>query len=150
MSIPIDTTNSPQYYSKELDTIKQRFSIILNEGKNAVPLSKTYPSNSSYTERATRFESDLKEYKTDFFMLKNGLEKDMEAFEKTSERSAKFISDLEKKNKELKTEITDLIQTNNGTKGLFNDSQLLYNQYLLGNIYLLAAIIVPIYIYYRK
>lgn len=150
MSIPIDTTKSPGYYSKELETIKQRFSIILNEGKNAIPLSKTYPSNQSYKEMASLFKSNLKEYKNDFFMLTNEIETDMETFEKTSEKTADIIAKLEKKNKELKNEITDLTQSNNGSKGLFKDTQLLYNQYLLGNIYIFASIVVPIYIYYTQ
>jgi hypothetical protein len=149
MSIPIDTTKSPGYYSKEVESIKQRFSIIINEGKNAVPLATTYPNNQSYQEMASLFKSNLKEYKSDSFMLRNGIENDMETFEKTSEKTAEFIAMLEKKNKGLKNEITELIQTNNGTKGLFKDSQLLYSQYLLGNLYILASIIsVPIYIYY--
>ena len=98
---------------------------------------------------ASLFKSNLKEYKNDLFMLKNGIETDMETFEKTSEKTADFIAMLERKNKELKDEIDELVQSNNGTKGLFQDSQLLYNQYLLGNIYIFASLLVPLYIYYR-
>lgn len=149
MSIPIDTTKSPGHYFKELESIKQRFSIILNEGKKAIPLTNTYPTDQSYKDMASLFKSNLNEYKVDFFMLKNGIESDMESFEKTSKKTAEFIENLEKKKKGLKNKITELIQTNNGTKGLFTDSQLLYNQYLLGNIYIAALIIGSVYIYYR-
>ena len=48
MSGQIDTTKSPEYYFEELESLKQRFSFILNEGKKAVPLSKTYPNNENY------------------------------------------------------------------------------------------------------
>ena len=150
MSVPIDTTKSPEYYYKELESFNQQFSAILNEGKNAVPLSQTYPNNQNYKKMASEYTSNLKDYKNDFFMFKNELEKDMKTFEETSEKTASFISDLERKNKDLKQEITDLIQSNNGSKGLFKDTQLLYNQYFLGNIYLFASIIGCVYYYYKR
>jgi hypothetical protein len=144
-----DTTKSPEYYFKELDSLKQRFSIILNKGKNAVPLSTTYPTNQNYKKMVSEYKTSLKEYKNDFFMLNNEIEQDMETFEKTSEKTADYISDLEKKNKELKDDITELVQSNNGTKGLLKDTQLLYNQYLLGNVYLFTAIVAYIYYYFK-
>lgn len=150
MSVPNDTTKSPDFYFKEFESLRQRFSIILNEGKNAVPLSNTFPNNQNYKNMVIEYKSNLKEYKNDFFMLKNDLENDMEVFEKTSKKTATFISELEKKNKDLKDEVTDLIQSNNGTKGMFKDTQLVYNQYLLGNVYLFASIIACIYYYNKK
>lgn len=149
MSTESDTTKSPEYYFKELDSLKQRFSIILNEGKNAVPLSNTYTTNQNYKKMVYEYKSNLKEYKNDFFIFRNALEKDMESFEKNSKKTSDFISDLESKNKDLKNDIIDLIQSNNGTKGLFKDTQLLYNQYFLGNIYIFISIIAYIY-YYTK
>ena len=150
MSFSNDATKSPEYYFKELDSLKQRFSIILNEGKKAVPLSNTYQTNQNYKKMVSEYESNLKEYKSDFFMLKNALENDMETFEKTSEKTAKLITDLERKNKDLNNEIIELIQSNNGTKGMFKDTQLLYNQYLLGNVYLFTSIVGCIYYYYKN
>lgn len=145
-----DTTKTPEYYFKEMDSLKQRFNMIINDGKNAVPLSKTYPNNENYKKMVYDYNNNLKEYKNDFFMLKNDIEKDMETFEKNSQKIANSISDLEEKNKGLRDNITELIQSNNGTKGLFKDTQLLHNQYLLGNVYLFLSIIAYIYYYVKK
>jgi len=143
MSGPIDN------YYNELEDIKQTFSIIINEGKKAVHLSKTFPTNQTYTELNRVFESDLKEYKKASFAINTQLDADINEEEKKAQEASDVIAELESDNEALKSKITDLFETNNGTKGMFNDSQLLYNQYLLGNIYVLAAIIIPIYIYYK-
>ena len=153
MSTPsTDTTKTPSYYSNELEDLKQRFKLILTSGENSVPKSKTYPTDQSYKDSATTYNTNLASYKSDIFSLKNNIENDMKKLEETSQGNASIISDLEIKNKNLNDKLTDLHQTNNGTKGLFKDSRLLYNQYLLGNIYIFASIIITSYyiIYCRE
>ena len=52
-----------------------------------------------------------------------------------------MIGKLNKDNKKLNNSLNGLQQSSESAVGMFNDSQVLYNHYLLGNIYLLIGII---------
>ena len=137
------TTNSktPIYYKNTLKELDQKYYLILNEYSQIYPKSKTYSKIPAYKKSLEEDTSNLQDLQNDFFLLRNELENEIENMSKEINKTDKMITKLDKDNEKLNSSLSGLEQASDSAVGMFNDSQLLYNNYLLGNCYLLMGIV---------
>ena len=128
--------NTPQYYTDSLKTLEQRYYIILENFREAYPYAKTDPDDIDYIDNLELEESNLDEVQGDLFQLNNNIEKDIMTLEKIINATNKKISAVDKENRFLKKRIYRVSGSKEAAMGMFDDIQLRYNQYLLGNIIL--------------
>ena len=86
-------------------------------------------------------KNSLIDVQNDFFLLKNALEKENNTISSKIIRLNDMIKNINKENKTLKSSIKGLKEASESAMGMFDDAQRLYNQYLLGNIYLFGGVI---------
>lgn len=135
------TSRTPEYYSNKLKELNQNYYLILNEYIQQYPKSKTYSKIPSYAKSLDDDKINFEKIQTDFFILKNELEKEIENAAKDIKNVDKMIIKLNKDNKKLNNSLSNLEQSSETAIGMFNDAQKLYNEYLLGNTYLFFGII---------
>ena len=134
-------SRTPEYYSNKLKELNQNYYLILNEYIQQYPKSKTYSKIPSYAKALDDDKINFEKIQSDFFMLKNELEKDIENMAKDIKNVDKMIIKLNKDNKKLNNSLSNLEQSSETAIGMFNDAQKQYNEYLLGNTYLFFGII---------
>ena len=123
------------YYKKQQSIITQRYHIILNELlKTSISVDKTR----------------LKQVHSDFFSLKNQLEKDMQVVNIKASGIDKEIAKIEAENIILAKRLTGLQDDKNSALQLFDDVQQQYNHYALGNWFLVVSMIGCGLLYFRK
>ena len=132
---------TPEYYKTKLKELDQNFYLILNEYVQQYPKSKTYSKIPTYQKSLEDDKKNLTTLQHNFFMMRNELEKEIINISNENKKTDKMIGKLNKDNKELNDSLNGLQQSSESAVGMFNDSQVLYNHYLLGNIYLLIGII---------
>ena len=141
---------TPQYYSDSLKTLEQRYYIILENFREAYPYAKTYPDDVDYINNFEFQESNLQEVQKDLFELNNNLEKNIRQLEKNINLTNKKISAVDKENKFLKKRIFGVSGSKDAAMGMFDDIQLRYNQYLLGNVIFFILLIGISATFYKK
>lgn len=132
-------------YSKNLNEINDGFYLILDEMILSMPNYKTYPKLNIYSEKYNKTLQNFKENQSDFFMLKNEIEKDLNITDKNIENKNSKINKLDLEIKILKDKLNNLINSNDAGEGALSDTELLHNQKYTGNMILLGAILVLCY-----
>ena len=94
---------------------------------------------SSYQNSLKDDMNNLKTLQKDFFMLKNAVQQEIGTTSTDIHNLDKMLTKLDKDNKKLKASLSDLNQASESSQGMFDDSQVLYNQYLLGNWYIVLG-----------
>lgn len=135
-----DTNNNS--YKNTLKELNQKYYLLLSE------YTRTYPNYKLYSSTIPAFKKSLEDDKNslidvqnDFFLLKNALEKENNTISSKIIRLNDMIKNINKENKTLKSSIKGLKEASESAMGMFDDAQRLYNQYLLGNIYLFGGVI---------
>jgi transcription initiation factor IIF auxiliary subunit len=142
---------SVEYYNKVLKELDQNYYLIMNEYTQQYPRVKTYPEIKGYKKAIDEDLNNLKSLQSDFFMFKNDLEKDIKTTSMGIYKADKMIAKLDKENTKLKATLSGLSQASAGATGMFNDAQAIYNQSLLGNVYLTAGmVIIATYLYKNR
>lgn len=145
------TNRSIEYYNKGLKELNQNYYLIINEYIRQYPRAKTYPDIKGYKKALDEDMNNLKSIQSDFFMFKNDLEKDIKMTSRGIYKADKMITKLDIENAKLRASLSGLSQASAGATGMFNDAQAIYNQSLLGNIYLtMGMLIISTYIYKNR
>ncbi len=129
----------PTVYDSKINELDQRYNLIMNE------LSKNVTKSSgSKTD-----EKNIERLQNDFFLLKNDILNDIENLSTNISRYDERLNKLMKQNNDLKKLFDGMKQNFNGSKGFAKDTQVLYNQYLMGN-YLIGLVTIGSILLYQK
>lgn len=133
------SVKEPSYYKNRLHELDTRYTIVLNEFTKTYPKYKTWPAVSANVKEMGVDRGNLQEVQADFFQFRDNLEADIETLGADILRVNKQIALLESENNPLLKELGSLEDQKEGAVGMFDDIQLRYNQYLIGNWMLFAA-----------
>lgn len=128
-------------YTKKLDEINDGFYLILDELVSLLPNYRTYPNLTVYSEKYGKSLQNFKENQSDFFMLKNEMETDLDTIDKNIENKNSQINKLDLEIKLLKDKLDSLTNSNDAGEGMLTDTELLHNQKYTGNWILLGTIL---------
>jgi len=128
MDIEIDDSSiqKPAFYESKIKELDQRYNLIMNE------LSNNYSNNRD----TTADEKNIEKLQNEFFLLKNALLNNIEIVSNNITRYDVRINKIIKQNKDLKKKYEEIKQKNSGSKGFARDTKVLYNQYLMGNLFI--------------
>lgn len=127
------TKHSAQYYSNTIKTLDTEFTVNLKEMSATFPYAKTYPDISTYTKKLSEEQGALDKTRSSIFLLRDNIEQDIDAVDKTIQTIISQIEKLDKDNKSLLSQVERLSDEKEGAVGMFKDSQELYNFNLLEN-----------------
>lgn len=138
-------------YRKKLQELDKNYYLVMSEYFNQYPRAKTYPEIKKFSKLLEEDENNLKSLQSDFFMFKNNLEKDTKKASMEIYKADKLIAKLDKDNSKFKNSLAGINNDSLGAEGMFDDSQAMYNQSLLGNAYLTTGLLsVAVYIYRHR
>lgn len=135
-------------YEKKLKNLKTKLSLVLDELIYIYPYYKTYENNNNYKNIYNNDISNLEKTKSDFFILKNDIQKNIKLLEKEIYNYNLKNNKYKKDNKVLTEKNSSLIDSSNGSNGLYYDSQSLYKITLINN-WLLIIIVIIFIIYFN-
>ena len=141
---------TPNYYVNMLKELNIRYNIILSEFNTTWPKHKTFPNIAQYSDAINIDEENLEELQSDFFQLKNDLEKNIKKYLQNIKVVDKKINNLDEENNILYKKLQDIKNSDSASKGMVDDIQLTYNQYLLANLILCSGIITFGYLTYKQ
>ena len=136
--------------SKKIKELDERYNIILNELVKTYPNYKVYPNIESISREFTVDSENLLEVQTEFFQLRDKIQSQIDKKVKNIKQVELQIKVLEKKNNKLINKLTDLENDNAAAKGMLDDIQFRYNEYLLGNWILFISLIGSVVIYFKS
>lgn len=140
-----------EYYTKKLQELNKNYYLVMSEYLHQYPRAKTYPEIKQCSKALTEDANNLRTLQSDFFMFKNNLEKDTKKASIEIYKADALIAKLEKENNKYKNSLAGINNDSQGAEGMFNDSQAMYNQSLLGNAYLTVGLLsVAVYIYKNR
>lgn len=128
-------------YTKKLTEINDGFYLILDQLVTLIPNYRTYPNLTVYSEKYGKNLQNFKENQSDFFMLKNDMEIDLDIINKNIENKNSQINKLDLEIKLLKDKLDYLKNSNDAGEGMLTDTELMHNQKYTGNWILLLTIL---------
>lgn len=128
-------------YTKKLTEINDGFYLILDQLVTLIPNYRTYPNLTVYSEKYGKNLQNFKENQSDFFMLKNDMEIDLDIINKNIENKNSQINKLDLEIKLLKDKLDYLNNSNDAGEGMLIDTELMHNQKYTGNWILLITIL---------
>jgi hypothetical protein len=140
---------TPTHYNDISKELNQRYFLIIDE---IIKIYPSYKANPNFTEYENNYKTNmdnLLNLQSEYFFLKNELNKDSELLQKEIKQIDETIYKLEQENKVLRKEFNGLGNTNNAAQGMLVDSTYLYNQQLTSNWLFLITMISLMYKYYR-
>jgi hypothetical protein len=141
MNIENNSIQKPTYYDSKINELDQRYNLIMNE------LSNNY--NNGNNENIKTDEKNIEKLQNDFFLLKNDLLNNIGTVSDNVTRYDLEINKVVTQNKKLKKSYVEMKQKNSGSKGFARDTQVLYNQYLMGN-FLIGLVAISSVLLYQK
>ena len=134
----------------KINELNERYKIVLNEFTDIYPKYRVYPDMETISKDFAIDSGNLLELQADFFKLRDEIQNEIRKKAKHINKMDIQIQILEKKNKKLLKELTNLENDNAASKGMLTDIQLRYNEYLVGNWILFISLIGIITIYYKN
>ena len=141
IEIEDSSIQKPIYYDSKINELDQRYNLIMNE------LSNNY--NNGNNQHIKTDEKNIEKLQNDFFLLKNTLLNDIGTISDNVTRYDSQINKVVTQNKKLKKSYDEMKQKNSGSKGFARDTQVLYNQYLMGN-FLIGLVAISSVLLYQK
>ena len=141
---------TPEYYVKRRKELNDRYYLILNEITTLFPKYKSSPDSPTYSTEFITDTGNMNKLQSDFFLLRNGLEKNISSLGKEIRQVESKISNIEKENRNLSGKVRALKGGGDAAQGMFDDTQLIYNQQVIGNLLLGGAIAGIGVIYYKS
>jgi hypothetical protein len=129
----------PETYTKDIKDTDVRYRLILDEYTVLYPNYKMHPEIPSTLKAYADDEGNMHKLQTDLFLLRNNLQKDITGISSEIKKINDQIVYLDKENAVLIAKLDSIQGSKDGAKGMFQDSQQLYNQYLLGNWLMVLA-----------
>ena len=140
---------TPEHYVKRRKELNDRYYLILNEITTLFPKYKSSPDSTTYSTEFITDTGNMNKLQSDFFLLRNGLEKNITSLGKEIKQVDSKISNIENENRNLSGKVHTLKSGGDAAQGMFDDTQLIYNQQVIGNL-LLGGTIAGIGVIYYK
>ena len=118
----------------------QRYNIIIGEIVKTYPNYKANPTFNEYDSAYTKNINNLQKLQADIFLLKNGLNKNINTTQKDIAQIDETLYKLEEENKVLRQRLADLNNSDNAAHGMLYDSKTLYKQQFIGNCILFLSL----------
>lgn len=134
-----DKIKHPSVFNNEIGELDQKFILIIDQLSNDITNNK---GTTNSMNDATNLQKDL-------FLLKNSILINIKKMKDNIEVYDLRINKLLKNNNNLKVQYDVLKQTSNGSKGLSSDTQLLYNQMLMSNLFIGLSIISSVFVFQK-
>jgi hypothetical protein len=144
------TRKNPEYYINRKKELNDRFYLVLNEMITLYPKYKSHPDFPEYSKNYIIDKGNMQKLQSDFFLLKNGLEKDITSLNKEIKQVNNNIGKIKKDNIKLSGKMQVLKNGGAAAHGMFLDSRLLYNQQVMSNWVIGGAIIGTGFLYYKN
>ena len=141
---------TPEHYVKRRKELNDRYYLLLHEITALFPKHKAHPDFPSYSKSFITDTGNMNKLQSDFFLLRNGLEKNISSLGGEIKRVDSKISTIEKENRNMSGKVRVLKSGGAAARGMFDDTQLMYNQQVLGNLLLGGAIAGVGIIYYKS
>ena len=141
---------TPEYYVKRRKELNDRYYLLLHEITALFPKHKANPDSPTYSTEFITDTGNMNKLQSDFFLLRNGLEKNISSLGGEIRQVDSKISKIEKENRKMSGNVRILKSGGDAAMGMFNDTQLIYNQQMLGNLLLGGAIASVGVIYYKS
>lgn len=141
---------TPEYYVKRRKELNDRYYLLLHEITALFPKYKSHPDFPTYSNEFITDKGNMNKLQSDFFLLRNDLEKNISSLGREIGQVDSKISNIEKKNRNLSSKVQTLKSGGAAAQGMFNDRQLIYNQQVIGNLLLGGAIAGVGVIYYKS
>ena len=135
---------------EKIQELNERYKIILNEFTHTYPQYRTYPEIEKISKIFAIDSGNLLELQTEFFQLRDNIQSEIMERAKNIDKVDIQIQILEKKNKILMKQLTNLENDNAASQGMLDDVQYKYNEYLLGNWILFISLIGVITLYFKN
>ena len=129
--IYINKFKKPSYYNNKLNELDQRFNIIIN----------SYIDNLKKNNLNDEVKTQFDDLNNNLFLLENELLQDISSMNDNIHNYELNNKEIINKNKYYHSNYNDMTITSSGSKGLLDDTKLLYNQYLLSNLLILLVIV---------
>ena len=140
----------PSDYYKIINDLDSQFVNISKEINNSYPYFKTYPNIKKYV---VNYENDIKvenKIKSDLFVLKNELQKNIQDREDIEQTLMRDINKYDNDNKKLKTKLNQLKNQNKGAIGFYSNTQNNYNVVITKSIFFFIVMLsIILYIKYN-
>ena len=130
---------SPTTYENLNNELNKRYELIIDEIVKTYPNYKANPKFNAYSQAYKNNMANLQKLQTDYFLLKNNLNKDTDELQKDIKQIDEMLYELEEETKVKREEYAYLKNSDNAAHGQLTDSKTLYNQQLLGNWLLLLT-----------
>jgi septal ring factor EnvC (AmiA/AmiB activator) len=140
-SIVYTMSKPPAYYKKETEELNKRFSISIDEMTRTFPFHKAYPNVPSMQNEYQFDSGQFNRVQADFFTLKDGLQKDIDALAKQIASVDKDLSRFEKENAKMMVQLSSLDNKKQGAIGMFEDTRESYDLEYLKNVIFGAGVI---------
>lgn len=134
-----DKIKHPSVFNNEIGELDQKFILIIDQLSNDITNNKG----------TTKSMNDATNLQKDLFLLKNSILINIKKMKDNIEVYDLRINKLLKNNNNLKVQYDVLKQTSNGSKGLSSDTQLLYNQMLMSNLFIGLSIISSVFVFQK-
>jgi hypothetical protein len=134
----------------KINELNERYKIVLNEFTHIYPEYRVFPDMETISKEFAIDSGNLLELQADFFKLRDEIQSEITKKANHINKMDIQIKILEKKNKKLLKDLTNLENDNAASSGMLNDIQLRYNEYLLGNWILFISLIGVVTLYYKK
>ena len=141
---------TPEHYVKRRKELNNRYYLILNEITTLFPKYKSSPDSTTYSTEFITDTGNMNKLQSDFFLLRNDIEKNISSLGRNIKQVDSKISNIEKENRNLSGKVRTLKSGGDAAKGMFDDTQLIYNQQVIGNLLLGGAIAGIGVIYYKS
>ena len=141
---------TPEHYVKRRKELNDRYYLLLHEVTTLFPKFKSRPDFPEYSKQFATDEGNMNKLQSDFFLMRNGLEKNISSLGKEIKQVDSKISIIEKENQDMSRKVQTLKNGGAAAKGMFDDTQHMYNQQVLGNLLLGGAIAGMGVVYYKS
>ena len=140
---------TPEHYVKRRKELNDRYYLLLHEITALFPKYKSHPDFPSYSKNFITDKGNMNKLQSDFFLLRNDLEKNISSLGRKIRQVDSKISNIEKENRHMSGKVRTLKSGGAAAQGMFNDTQLIYNQQVIGNL-LLGGVITGVGVIYYK
>lgn len=134
-----DKIKHPSVFNNEIGELDQKFILIIEQLSNDITNNKDTTTNMN---DAIKLQNEL-------FLLKNSILNNIKKMKDNIEVYDLRINKLLKNNNNLKVQYDVLKQTSNGSKGFSSDTQLLYNQKLMSNLFIGLSIVSSVFVFQK-
>lgn len=123
----------PSQYNNELNSLRERVDLVLNEFKKSLVLSKVYAGNDEYIQQFNNSEEKLKQFISSLFKVSVNIQNSVDDINKQLLEIDENIKREKEINRELSRKLEKSENKSTASKEMINDYKHIYNEVYLRN-----------------